>query len=493
MIEAWSVPDVYAAEDDLIGALPDGELMARAVSALVEVALVRLGQRGGQRVVALVGSGNNGADALYAAAQLAGQGFSAHALTTARGHTGARQAAAEAGVSLRVADDDPSPARDVLAGADLVLDGIAGIGGRAGLAGWGRAWVEAIPDGAYVIAVDTPSGQDPSGRSPVDPAGVFADETVTFSVLKPAHLLPPIRHCAGALTVVDIGLKVPTTPAVVQLQAEDVPDRWPVPGPASDKYSRGVLGVIAGGEHYTGAAMLCCTAAVCAGAGMVRYVGTPAPHDLVRMQVPEVVHGPGQVQAWVVGPGLDLQADDPAALAQLDAAEAALATQLPVLLDAGGLDLIDVDAPRRGAPTLLTPHAGECARLLSRLGRRQITRADVEATPVEAATLLADLTGATVLLKGSTTLVVPPGRDTPIHCAAEAPAWLASAGAGDVLAGLAGTLLAAGLSPPVAGAVAAVVHGAAADQANPGGPVRALDLAHGLPRTIATLLRPTRT
>ena len=138
---------------------------------------------------------------------------------------------------------------------------------------------------------------------------------------------------------------------------------------------------MAGGESYPGAALLSVTAAVAAGAGMVRYVGTPTPAALVRSAVPEAVHGPGRVQAWVVGPGLDAGSTGPDAQAHLEAARAALAGEEPVVVDAGGLDLLDagVLAARVDAVTLLTPHAGECARLLARLAgpRRRHPRAGV--------------------------------------------------------------------------------------------------------------------
>ena len=323
----------------------------------------------------------------------------------------------------------------------------------------------------------------------LDPEGVFADETVTFSVAKPVHLLPPTEQACGILTVVDIGIELAADPVVRRLDHDDVAALWPVPTPSDDKYSRGVVGVVAGGESYTGAALLSVTAAVEAGCGMVRFVGTPTPTALVRAAVPEAVHGKGRVQAWVVGPGLDAAASGEGAEAHLAAAREALSGAEPVVVDAGGLDLLDADLlrDRRGAVTLLTPHAGECARLLTRLSA-EVTREQVEAAPLRHARALADVTGATVLLKGSTTLVVPPGPGAPAWSQADAPAWLATAGAGDVLAGLLGTLLAAGLPADVSGALGALVHGVAADRANPGGPVRALAVAHGIPGAVAHLL-----
>jgi hydroxyethylthiazole kinase-like uncharacterized protein yjeF len=487
MMLAWATGDVRDAESTLMAGLPQGELMARAVAGLVEVALARLSEGNGRRVVALVGPGNNGADALYAAARLAEAGVNTAAVHDGAVHPGALEAAVEAGVV--VAQGSSPDALALVAEADLVLDGILGIGGRPGLPSWGRAWLEAVSDTAYVLAVDLPSGQDPAGES-LDPDGIFADETVTFSVAKPVHLLPPTEQAVGLLTVVDIGLEVDAPPTVRRLTHDDVAALWPVPGPGDDKYSRGVLGVIAGGESYTGAALLACTAAVTAGAGMVRYVGTPTPEALVRAAVPEAVHGVGRVQAWVIGPGLDIASRARGAEAQMDAARNALASDLPVLVDAGGLDLV---TGTRSAPTLLTPHAGECARLLSRLDDGgEVSRDDVEAAPLRHARRLAELTGAAVLLKGSVTLVVPADPTAAVWSQADAPAWLATAGAGDVLSGVAGTLLAAGLATDEAGALAALVHGLAAERANPDGPVRALDVAKAVGATVAALLRRAR-
>jgi ADP-dependent NAD(P)H-hydrate dehydratase / NAD(P)H-hydrate epimerase len=482
VIEAWSTDAVYAAEGALMATLDDGELMARAVEGLAGVAAARLEESGGESVAALVGPGNNGADALYAVARLAEAGWNAAAAHHDHVHEGARAAAEAAGVVLTT---DPSG----LGEADVVLDGILGIGARPGLPDWAVGWLAALSETAHVIAVDLPSGQDPMGGE-LDPDGVFADETVTFSVAKPVHLLPPTEQACGLLTVVDIGLEVGAEPVVRRLDHDDVAALWPVPVASDDKYSRGVLGIVAGGESYSGAAVLSVTAAVEAGCGMVRYVGTPTPTGLVRAAVPEAVHGAGRVQAWLVGPGLDVTSRAAGAKAQLDVAREALAGAEPVVVDAGGLDLLDADvlAARSDAVTLLTPHAGECARLLTRLGAHEVGREQVEAGPLAHARALAALTGATVLLKGATTLVVPPGDGSTVWSQCDAPPWLATAGAGDVLAGLLGTLLAAGLPADAAGALGALVHGVAAERANPAGPVRALAVAHGIPVAVAHLL-----
>ena len=167
------------------------------------------------------------------------------------------------------------------------------------------------------------------------------------------------------------------------------------------------------------------------------------------------------------------------------------------MVDAGALALLGADAELRAALAgrhVLTPHAGELATLLAAVrGGPKVERAEVEARPLAAARELAAATGATVLLKGSTTIVVPPGgRDGsdggPVRTARQAPAWLATAGAGDVLAGILGALLAAGLPPADAAVLAADVHGRAARRASGGGPLLAGDVAAALPATVADLL-----
>lgn len=484
MISGYSAEQIKTAEASVPDLLESGELMQRAAKGVAKVARARMRQRGASRVVALVGPGNNGADALWAISRLAKKGLIASAVvhdTSANDNQRDAEAAALAQGARVIAGASPD-ALDVIAGAELVLDGITGLGGRPGLPDFARHWVEAIYAGAYVIAVDTPSGQPVQGGE-VRADAVFADETVTFIAPKPVHLLPPTAATAGLLTVVDIGVAPTGAPVVASLSPDDVAGLWPVPGPGDDKYRRGVLGVVAGGEQYTGAALLTTTAAVSVGAGMVRYVGTPTPESLVRAAVPEVVHGAGQVQAWVIGPGLDVASRAKGAKAQLDVAREALSSDLPVLLDAGGLDLLD--GPRDAA-TLLTPHAGEAARMLGRLTGRDVTREEVERDPVTAARALAESAGATVLLKGASSVVVPP--EGQVFVQSTAPSWLATAGTGDVLAGVVGVLLAAGLEPALAGALGALVHGEAGHEAGSGGPVRARSLAENLGVTVARLL-----
>lgn len=489
VIQAWSVQQVRDAESELMARLPEGELMRRAASGLAEVTWARAQQRDARTLVALVGGGHNGGDALYAAAQLADRLRVSVVTVTATPHAGGAAAVHEAGVPVHPvfgdADSLPGQVQALLGDADLVLDGLLGIGGRAGLTGVMAVLAQAVPNTAYVLAVDLPSGADPAGLERLGTA-MLADETVTFGVPKPVHLLPATEPAVGRLSVVDIGLSMSGTPVAQRLERSDVAGLWPVPDREDHKYSRGVVGVVAGGESYPGAAVLCTGAAAQAGAGMVRYAGPPTPTQHVLYAAPEVVPGRGRVQSWVLGPGVDASDDSDAGQAQVQAIRDALASAQPCLVDAGALEL--VQGPRE-APLLLTPHAGELARLLSRLDPgHPVDRGTVEADPVGSARRASALTGATVLVKGSSTLVVDPDPEAPLRVQSDAPFWLATAGAGDVLAGLAGTLLAAGVSTGEAGALAALVHGVAAHRANPGGPLRATSVLHAIPSTVAYLL-----
>jgi ADP-dependent NAD(P)H-hydrate dehydratase / NAD(P)H-hydrate epimerase len=480
VIPAYSVEDVRTAERRAMAALPEGLLMQRAASALASTVaqLMPSGVYGAQ-VVLLVGSGSNGGDALWAGARLASRGARVDAVLVAdQAHQ--EGLAALTGAGGRVHQGDGTKTRQALGRADVVVDGLLGIGGRPGIGELAARLLDAVPDDALVVAVDLPSGIDPETGETPEPH-VWADLTLTFGVAKPGLLLPPGDRAAGEVRVVDIGLEQALrglTPAVEHWSAEDAAARWPVPGPQDDKYSRGVLGVVAGGSTYTGAAVLCTGAAVATGAGMVRYVGPQPATDRVRDRWPEVVPGEGRVQAWVLGPGVDADAD----AGQRGAVLHALDDEVPCVVDAGALGLL----PERPGPMLLTPHAGELARLLSDVGGAAVERAAVEERPLHHARAAAEATGATVLLKGATcVLVAPDGR---VRTVSDGPGWLATAGSGDVLAGIAGALLAAGLEPLDAGAAAVVVHGLAGERASAGGPVSAEAVLRAVPATVAALL-----
>lgn len=468
---AHTVQAVRDAEGALMARLPEGALMQRAAAGLATVGADVLGRVYGARVVVLAGSGSNGGDALYAAARLArrGAGVTAVLLAPERAHTGGLAALRAAGGRVTGADDGSA----AVARAHLVYDGIVGIGGKGGLRPAAVDLMRAAYDArAAVVAVDLPSGVD-ADTGEVAGDAVHADVTVTFGTYKPGLLIDPAAGLAGALRLIDIGLDAELgDPAVEALQHADIAAVLPRPSGESDKYRRGVVGVVAGSDRYPGAAVLAVSGAIRGGAGAVRYVGGGAAAVLARH--PEALvstgspHAAGRVQAWVVGPGLGDSAAARAAVAEV------LAADVPVLVDADGLRLMSRDAVvARTAPTVLTPHAGEAAALLGR------PREAVEAGRLEAVRALAARFRATVLLKGSTTLVASPSAAEPVRVNSTGTAWLATAGSGDVLSGLAGSLLAASLPAPTAASAAAYLHGLAARLAT--GPLTALDVAASLP------------
>jgi hydroxyethylthiazole kinase-like uncharacterized protein yjeF len=499
MREAYDVAAVRAAERALMELVPDGALMGRAAAGLASVCASLLGQYPGRvygtRVVVLAGSGDNGGDALYAGALLARRGASVTAITPgSRAHAGGASA-------LRAAGGRASDQADAIDEADLIIDGLLGIGGRGGLrepfAGLAQRTEQARQAGATVVAVDLPSGID-ADTGAVDGPAVRADVTVTFGAIKPGLLVDPGAGHAGTVELVDIGLGpyLQGGPAALSPQRHDISELLPRPGAESDKYRRGVLGLLAGSDRFTGAALLSTGGAVHGGAGMVRVVTAPAAATLVRQVWPETVltvhpddpdwdliGSVGRVQAWVAGPGMGTGPD---AVARLTAI---LGTDLPVLVDADGLTILSqvTKLLPRAAPTLITPHAGELSRLLG------TDPASVEARRLEHARRAADQLGVTVLLKGSTTVIASPADSQPVLVNPTGTPWLATAGSGDVLSGLAGALLAQGLEPAQAGLAAAYLHGlagrlAAAPDPDAGeAPIGASDLVRALPAAFRSL------
>jgi ADP-dependent NAD(P)H-hydrate dehydratase / NAD(P)H-hydrate epimerase len=507
MRTAHTVAAVRTGEHTLMATVPDGALMQRAAVGLAATCARLLDHVYGAQVVVLAGSGDNGGDALYAGARLAARG--AHVTAIAVGsrlhaaaaaelrRTGGRVVAATSDIDQTAdpgtghAGDAGTPpvvrveaqADSAIAAADVVIDGLTGIGGHGGLrepaATLARLTENARRDGALVVAVDLPSGID-ADTGAVTGAAIRADVTVTFGTLKPGLLIDPGAERAGPTELIDIGLgPYLPEPAVISLQADDVAAMLPHPSAESDKYRRGVLGLVAGSEQYTGAAVLSAGGAIKGGAGMVRLVSAAPAVAVVRQHWPEAVlttydpdrpgqaiEAAGRVQAWAIGPGIGTG----------DTAHELLATVLdsdvPVLIDADGLTVLAAHRellPRR-APTLITPHAGELGRLL------KADRTDIEAQRLHYATAAAAELGITVLLKGSTTVIAQPGEGLPVWVNSTGSSWLATAGSGDVLSGLAGSLLAQGLAAPEAAAVAAYLHGLAGRLAARGAPIGASDL-----------------
>jgi ADP-dependent NAD(P)H-hydrate dehydratase / NAD(P)H-hydrate epimerase len=505
MRDAYQVAAVRAAEHALMDLVPDGTLMGRAAAGLASIcaALLRAapGHVYGARVVVLAGRGDNGGDALYAGALLARRGVAVTAIAAgSTAHPGGTAALRQAGG--RVSDDTGDAAAALIDAADLIVDGLLGIGGRGGLrepfAGLAAGAETARQAGATVVAVDLPSGIDADTGAVEGPA-VRADVTVTFGAIKPGLLIDPGARHAGAVELVDIGLGpyLGTEPAASAPQRDDIAELLPRPGAESDKYRRGVLGLLAGSDRFTGAALLSAGGAVHGGAGMIRVVTTQVAAVLVRQKWPETVvtvHPDesdwdllglvGRVQAWVAGPGMGTDSD---AVSRLTAI---LGTDLPVLVDADGLTILSQhqDLLPRLAPTLITPHAGELARLLG------TDPGSVEARRLEHARRAAAQLGVTVLLKGSTTVIAPPADAGPVLVNPTGTPWLATAGSGDVLSGLAGALLAQGLAPAQAGLAGAYLHGLAGRlaAAGPGdgtaqAPIGASDLVRALPSAFRSL------
>ena len=513
---AHQVRKVRSAEQALMAEVPPGALMQRAAAGLASVSAGLVGRVPGARVLVLAGSGDNGGDALYAAARLARRGAAVLAVTAGpRVHE--QGAAALRGAGGRLASPDDAAVPAAVGAADLILDGLLGIGGHGGLREPQASLAGlAARSPAVVVAVDLPSGVD-ADTGVVEGAAIQADVTVTFGTLKPGLLIDPGARHAGVVELIDIGLgPYLDAPDASAMQAADVAALMPRPSEESDKYRRGVVGIVAGSERFTGAAALAVGGAIRGGAGMVRLVSAAPAVAVVRMLWPEAVitvtgqdipagddvRAAGRVQAWVVGPGMGT--DDEAR----ERLTAVLASDVPVLVNADGLTLLAAHKGllAREAPTLLTPHAGELGRLLG------VAPADVEGRRLEHATKAAASLGATVLLKGSTTVIATPdgrsaaseggasaggasaggasagsggshgaaGRDAPapLRVNPTGTSWLATAGTGDVLSGLAGSLLAQRLEAGEAAAAAAYLHGLAARLAAAGigaRPVPAID------------------
>ena len=469
----YTADTIRAAEAPLLASLPEGALMRRAAFGLAVAAAreltTRTGGVSGRRICAVVGSGDNGGDALWASTFLARRGAKAQALLLNPDKTHG----AGLGVFTRSGGrvvERVSPA------TDLVLDGVVGISGSGPLRPAAAEVFAAVDEaGIPVVAVDIPSGVDVHTGTASGPH-VHAALTVTFGGLKPVHAL---GDC-GRVELIDIGLDLPPTD-LLGFEAADVRQRWPLPGPKDDKYTQGVTGVVAGSATYPGAAVLCTGAAVAATSGMVRYAGTAVEH--VLSQWPEVIAAPsaeaaGRVQAWAAGPGLGTDGPSIAALRFV------LNSDVPVIVDADGLTILAAHPDlltSRHAPTVLTPHAGEFARLAG---------APPGADRVGSTRALADRLGATVLLKGNVTVIADPGG--PVYLNRAGQSWAATAGSGDVLSGMIGALLAAGLAPAEAAAAGAFVHARAAgfSAADPGpapAPTSASRILHHIRNAVASL------
>ena len=435
------------------------------------------------RVAVLCGPGNNGGDGLVAARLLALQGFEvvvAHS-GSHKGDAG-EMAARWKGV---VADLAPS----CLNGATLVVDALFGAGLSRDLAEPYASIVAAVNQSRVpVVAVDVPSGLD-GDNGKVLSCGVKARLTVTFFRLKPGHLLLPGRALCGETFLADIG--IPESAAAGSRLFENRPDLWRSkyrwPKTAEHKYARGHCLVVSGPPHATGAARMAARGALRMGAGLVSVaaqgdaVGVNAG-QLTAVMVKPFHRAEGlarlltdrRFNAVVLGPGLGVEGSTRRLVDQV------LASGAAAVLDADALTAFANDPrslfARIGPAAVMTPHEGEFERIFPGLAKKARSK-------VEAARAASRLSGAVMLLKGADTVIAAPDGRAAIN--ANAPATLATAGAGDVLAGFVAGLLAQGLRPFEAACAAVWLHGDAASRFGPG--LIAEDLPEILPASLAAL------
>jgi hydroxyethylthiazole kinase-like uncharacterized protein yjeF len=497
-LDAWAI--------ETLG-IPGVELMERAGAALADAcaALVPDGE-----IAIVCGGGNNGGDGFVAARLLLeqGRGVGVLLLTPRTAFTGDAKTNLERVRTEAVHDFAP----DLLEGAAGVVDAMLGTGfsgeprepisGAVAAINAARA---ANPD-LTVIACDVPSGVDASTGEVLSHA-VQADRTITFHAAKPGLLIAPGKRHAGRVTVIDIGIPATDQPvsATVGRIHPAVRDQVPRRAAASNKFSVGSVLVCGGSRGLTGAPVMAAMAAARAGAGYVT-VAVPASAaaivagkllEIMTVELPDdgdsglkrgtsrmVVERAARAGALVLGPGLGRQ---PATVAFARAV--ASYTKVPLVLDADGLNAhVEDDAleqlKQRAAPTVLTPHAGELARLL------HVQAAEVDAGRLSAARECAQRSGANVVLKGDDTIVAAPDGTVAVS-PGDAPA-LATAGTGDVLGGVVGAFLAKGLDPFTAACAAVMIHvkagRIAAREVGEEG-VIASDVIAALPRALA---RPQR-
>jgi ADP-dependent NAD(P)H-hydrate dehydratase / NAD(P)H-hydrate epimerase len=490
----WTAAQARAADAAAQQRVSEATLITRAATAVAGECRRLLGGAYGRRVVVVAGPGHNGADALEAGVRLRERGAWVDIVLPAgppRDAHGATPLATLAAGGARVVE--PAGAGALLARADLVVDGLLGVGARADRPlPWPELGAALAGCAAAVVAVDLPSGVD-ADTGAAAAGAPRADLTVTFGALKVGLLVGEGRELAGTVVVADIGLGA-ANGGVSVVDADDVAPLVPVAGAEATKYRRGVVGVVGGGAGYVGAPVLACAGALHAGAGTVRLHSVGLAADTVRRLHPEVVAvvhdadavgglaaaagadvtGDAKVDAWVVGPGLGVD-DGARAVVQ-----AVLADDRPAVVDADALTIAarDPGLLRRSAPTILTPHTGEFERLTG------MAPDQVAADRVGAARRAAERLGAHVVLKGPGTVVAAPDGRALVDRAGTGV--LAVAGTGDVLAGVVGALLAAaashgGTDPDVALLAASGVwlHGLAGRLAagDPPAPVLAGDLA----------------
>ncbi|HRO13089.1 NAD(P)H-hydrate dehydratase [Amaricoccus sp.] len=467
------------------GGIPGMTLMEAAGQAVAEAARA-LAPSG--PVVVVAGPGNNGGDGFVAARRLAAEGREVTLLL----HGDPARLKGDAATAQFRWPGPTRPAELPFPPAALVIDALFGAGLDREITGPAAQLVAAMnADPAPVLAVDLPSGLHADTGRPLGTA-VEAAATVTFFRRKPGHLLYPGRRLCGRLTVADIGIPAAVLAGIAPRAWENTPALWGAlhrpPDPEGHKFTRGHALVVSGPATRTGAARLAAGAALRAGAGLVTLGAPPGALLVNAAHLTAVMltrlDGPDDLTAFLADPRLTAAALGPAlstGARERTLVAAALAAPPALVLDADALTLWRDDPPAlfaaiatRTAPVVLTPHEGEFARLFPDL-------ADLPRP--ERARAAAARSGATLLLKGPDTAIAAPDGRLAIN--ANAPPWLATAGAGDVLAGIVTGLLARRLPAFEAAATAAWLHGAAAAEAGPG--LTAEDLAPALRPVLARL------
>jgi NAD(P)H-hydrate epimerase len=430
-------------------------------------------------VAVLCGPGNNGGDGFVVARLLDESGFTV-CVATDGGHKDDADI-----MAAKWSGEVVALTPDALRGARLVVDGLFGAGLARPLTGAYAAMVEALND-LPVVAIDLPSGVSGDTGQPLSGVHVRAALTVTFFRKKPVHLLLPGRALCGEVVVADIG--IPAEAASTRLH-ENGPALWcyPFPGAGGHKYTRGHAVIVSGPAHATGAARMAARGALRVGAGLVSVASPPealavnAAHLTAIMLKPfEGAEGLAKlledkrINAVALGPGLGVGGETRAL------ADAVLTSGAAIVLDADALTSFKDDPEalfaRLHDRCVLTPHAGEFERIFPGL-------LDESPSKVEAARAAAARAGCTVILKGGDTVIADASGKAAVN--ADAPAWLATAGAGDVLTGLVAGLLAQDMTAFHAAACAVWLHGAAAARFGPG--LIAEDLPEMLPVVLAGL------
>ncbi len=476
------------------------ELMLSAGTAVADAVSAR--HRTGSRVLVLAGPGNNGGDGFVAAEVLRRRGMRVTiALLGDRERLTGDAALAAARWGREVLDADPALCADT----DVIIDGLFGAGLARPLEGRAADLVNAAnASGMPIVAIDLPSGVSGETGAVLGTA-IRATTTITFFRRKPGHLLLPGRVLCGQLRVADIGIRDSVLPGIGARLTSNGPDLWrsaiPVPRLDGHKYARGHAVVLSGGPAATGAARLTARAALRAGAGLVSVATPPsallvnAAHLTAIMLKPvadaaalAALLADRRFNAVALGPGAGVGAETAAMV------RAALASPVAVLLDADALtsfagapaELFGAIAARgaEARPVVMTPHEGEFVRLFP--DHPPVDGTGTPVSKVARARAAAALSGAVMILKGADTVIAAPDGTAAIN--ANAPAWLATAGSGDVLAGIVTGLLAQGLAGFSAAAMGVWMHGAAGTAAGPG--LIAEDLPEALRGVVADLVAP---